>query len=246
MAKQVLEVRGLSKVFASRPALKGVDLELFEGEILGILGPNGAGKTTLIHCLLGLITPSSGTIRIFGLELSDHRTEILKKVNFASNYVSLPLSLTLWENLMVYALIYQVPRAGQRCQEMLRLFGLEDLASSPARRLSSGQMMRLCLAKALINDPQILLLDEPTAGLDPKMARHTRELLKRLREEKGLSVIYTSHNLKEMEEISDRVALIDHGEIIALAPAAELRQRFAAKDLEEAFFRAIGGKDNVP
>ena len=219
-----------------------MSFDLLTGEILGILGPNGAGKTTLIHCLLGLIAPTSGKIEVFGLEFSRHRIKILERMNFASNYVSLPLSLTLWENLMVYALIYRVPQPGKRCHEMLKLFDLEGLATSPARRLSSGQMMRLCLAKALINDPEILLLDEPTAGLDPEMARKTRKLLKRLRQERGLSVIYTSHNLKEMEEISDRVALICEGRLLALGSAEEIRSRFAAQNLEEAFFRALEEK----
>ncbi len=235
----ILKVSGLSKVFGDVSALRDVSLELQEGEILGILGPNGAGKTTLIHCILGLIVPTGGTVEAFGMDIFAHRVEVLKHMNFASNYISLPLSLTPWENLLVYALMYEVPGPKERCKEVLRLFDLYDLKDRPTRKLSSGQMMRLCLAKAMINNPDVLLLDEPTAGLDPEIANKTRGLLKHLRDEKRLSVIYTSHNLNEMEEVSDRVLFLHKGKVLAEGTSEELLGSYGVRSLEELFFKVL-------
>jgi len=234
-----LKVRNLTKRFGDVYALNGVSLELSRGEILGILGPNGAGKTTLIHCLLGIIVAIEGTIKVFGKDMSTSRGDILKRMNFAASYVLLPLSLTPYENLMVYALMYDVERPRQRCIEVLKLFDLYDLKDRPARRLSSGQMMRLCLAKAVINEPEILLLDEPTAGLDPEISVRTRKLFRYLRDEKGLAVIYTSHNLHEIEEISDRIILINKGEIVAEGRVKDLPERYAVRNLEEFYFKLL-------
>nr|HID58388.1 ABC transporter ATP-binding protein [Desulfobacterales bacterium] len=235
----ILKVRNLTKRFGDVYALNGVSLELSRGEILGILGPNGAGKTTLIHCLLGIIVAIEGTIKVFGKDMSTSRGDILKRMNFAASYVLLPLSLTPYENLMVYALMYDVERPRQRCIEVLKLFDLYDLKDRPARRLSSGQMMRLCLAKAVINEPEILLLDEPTAGLDPEISVRTRKLFRYLRDEKGLAVIYTSHNLHEIEEISDRIILINKGEIVAEGRVKDLPERYAVRNLEEFYFKLL-------
>lgn len=234
-----MKVRNLTKRFGDVYALNGVSLELSRGEILGILGPNGAGKTTLIHCLLGIIVAIEGTIKVFGKDMSTSRGDILKRMNFAASYVLLPLSLTPYENLMVYALMYDVERPRQRCIEVLKLFDLYDLKDRPARRLSSGQMMRLCLAKAVINEPEILLLDEPTAGLDPEISVRTRKLFRYLRDEKGLAVIYTSHNLHEIEEISDRIILINKGEIVAEGRVKDLPERYAVRNLEEFYFKLL-------
>ena len=235
----VLRVENLSKQFDGLWVLRDVSFALYAGEILGILGPNGAGKTTLIHSLLGLLSPTSGRIEILGLELSKHRSAILKRINFASNYVSLPLSLTVYENLKVYAYLYEVSDPDRQIKEVLRWFGLEALRNVPSRHLSSGQMMRLCLAKAVINAPEILLLDEPTAGLDLEAAQKTRKLLKELCRRKGLSVIYTSHNLAEMKEMSDRIIILHGGKILALGPEEELLKNYQVQDLEELYFRLI-------
>ncbi|MEW6215842.1 MAG: ABC transporter ATP-binding protein [Nitrospirota bacterium] len=235
----VLRVSGLSKVFDGIYALKRVSFELSRGEILGILGPNAAGKTTLIHLILGLITATEGMIEVFGKDLRENRREILRRINFASNYVSLPLSLTPWENLMVYALMYEVNNPLDRCTKVLTQFELYNLKNIPSRRLSSGQMMRLSLAKAMINNPEILLLDEPTAGLDPEIAKKTRQLLKRLRDERGLSVLYTSHNLWEMQEVSDRVLLLQKGEVKVEGPSGELVGKYGVQSLEELFFKVL-------
>ncbi len=235
----VLRVEDLNKSFNGLKALTKVSFSLRAGEILGVVGPNGAGKTTLINCLLGLVTPTSGRILYFGYDLFQERPKVLRQVNFASNYVALPLSLTLRENLKVYAHLYEVPSPEERIREVLELFGLWQRRNEPTRRLSSGQMMRLCLAKALLNRPRVLLLDEPTAGLDPEVAHRTRELLRELKHSWGLSVLITSHNLYEIEEISDRVLIIQGGEIKALGRVEELLSRFAVEDLEELYFRLI-------
>ena len=233
----VLKVEGLSKRFGKVFALDGVSFSLRRGEVLGVVGPNGAGKTTLIHCLLGLITPSAGKISYFGLELSTHRSLILERVNFASNYVALPLSLTLEENLLVYAHLYGVKRPRQKVEELLKLFGLYERRHKPARALSSGQMMRLCLAKALINEPEVLLLDEPTAGLDPEIAHQARELILDFAGQKGRAVLFTSHNLLEVERISHRILILEGGRIKALGKVPELLAAFGARNLEELYFR---------
>lgn len=233
----VLEVENLSKKFSTSWALKDVSFSLYRGEILGIVGPNGAGKTTLINCLLGLILPTSGTIKYFGLSFSRYRSQVLEKVNFASNYVGLPLSLTLEENLLVYAHLYHLKNTKEKISELLKLFGLWEKRKQRTRTLSSGQMMRLCLAKALLNDPQILLLDEPTAGLDPEIARETRDLLLKLSHEQNTSIIITSHNLAEIERISDRLLILQKGQIKALGTTEELLKKFEAQSLEELYFR---------
>ncbi len=244
----VIEARGLGKSFERGIfALRAVNFSLSRGQILGILGPNGAGKTTLIHLLLGLIVPTEGEILVFGERLAPKtRGKILRRMNFASNYVSLPLSLTLRENLMVYAHMYEVPSPGSKCAEALRMFELYHLKDKQTKTLSSGQMMRLCLSKALINDPEILLLDEPTAGLDPEIARKTRQLLVKLSRQKGLSVVYTSHNLWEMQEVSDRVLFLRGGEVLLEGPGREVLGQYEAASLEELFFKIIEGKSAGP
>ncbi len=236
----LLRVEGLKKVFGKTVALRGVSFCLERGEILGVLGPNGAGKTTLIHCILGLIEPTEGRIEVFGREFRHHRTEILQRVNFASSYISLPYSLTVRENLMVYAHLYGVDSPQRRVEEVMQMFDLLSLRDTPARRLSTGQMMRLVLAKAMINHPELLLLDEPTAGLDPEIAARTRRLLCRLRDDSGISVLYTSHNLKEMEEVSDRVLFLHEGRVLAEGPSEELLRTHGVESLEELFFKVLG------
>jgi ABC-2 type transport system ATP-binding protein len=235
----LLTVTNVSKQFGQFWALRDASFELNEGEILGILGPNGAGKTTLIHCILGLITPTSGKIETFGLDLAQHRTEILRQMNFASNYVSLPYSLTLLQNLMVYAYLYEIPEPKKRCLELLDLFELGNLKDAPSRRLSSGQMMRLSLAKAMLNWPKILLLDEPTAGLDPEMAEKTRQFFLEISAQKKISVIYTSHNLREMEAVSNRIIFLGAGQIKAIGTPTDLLAQYDVANLEEFFFKVM-------
>jgi ABC-2 type transport system ATP-binding protein len=218
-------------------AVDGISFDIKRGEILGLLGPNGAGKTTTLHMLLGLTTPTEGEIRVFGLDLKKHREEILSRVNFSSSYVSLPYSLTVRENLRVYSRIYGIKEPGKKIDELLKTFEIEEIENVSTRKLSSGQITRVCLAKGLINEPEVLFLDEPTASLDPYMAAKTRALLKKIKEEKGLSILYTSHNMKEMEEMSDRIIFLDMGRIIATGSVKDVVGEFDRESLEEVFLK---------
>lgn len=235
----ILEVKNLSKSYNSFQAVKNVSFELYPGEILGLLGPNGAGKTTIIHMLLGLTSPTFGEIRIFGLnpEKPRQREKILRRMNFSSTYVALPYSLTLRESLMVFALLYGVKKAKAKIDSLIEQFDLKDVADQPVRTLSSGQMTRLNLAKAFINDPEVLLLDEPTASLDPDIADRTRTYLKEVKRSKKIAILYTSHNMQEMEEISDRLIFLHHGEIIARGTPKDLIAKYRGEDLEDVFLK---------
>ncbi len=245
MTKTIVEVRDLTKVFNGTVAVAGVSFDLYQGEILGLLGPNGAGKTTIIQMLLGLTTPDSGSVRILGLDLKTHREEILQQVNFSSAYVAMPQSLTVWENLKVFAQLYGVSDAKAKMSELLRLFEMEEIKDKLTRHLSSGQLTRVCLAKALLNAPKALFLDEPTASLDPNIADKTRVLLKRVCKQSGLTILYTSHNMKEMEELSDRILFLHLGRIIASGTPQEVIHLFAGQDLEEVFLKIARGKANI-
>lgn len=238
-AVPLLQVINLSKSYNSFQAVKNVSFELYPGEILGLLGPNGAGKTTIIHMLLGLTSPSSGTIRIFGLnpEKAREREKILNRMNFSSTYVAMPYSLTLRESLLVFARLYGVKQARSKVDLLIEQFELGEVADRPVRTLSSGQMTRLNLAKAFVNDPEILLLDEPTASLDPDIADRTRKYLLEVKRTRKMAILYTSHNMQEMEEISDRLLFLHHGEIIARGTPEELISRFRGEDLEDVFLK---------
>jgi ABC-2 type transport system ATP-binding protein len=233
----IVEVRDLTKRFGDALAVDGISFEIKPGEILGLLGPNGAGKTTTIQMLLGLVTPTAGSIRMFGLDLAAHREQILQQVNFSSTYISMPYSLTIEENLWVVAKLYGMTDIERRIDEVLKKVEMEDSRAKVTRKLSSGQMTRLALAKAILTEPKILFLDEPTASLDPDIAHKIRALLKEVRQSAGLSVLYTSHNMKEMEEMSDRIIFLQKGKIVAQGTAQEITQRFGQRDLEEVFLK---------
>jgi ABC-2 type transport system ATP-binding protein len=234
-----IELERVTKLFNSFKAVDGVSFEVRPGEILGLLGPNGAGKTTIIHMLLGLTTPTSGSIRMFGLDLLSHRERILACVNFSSSYVSMPFSLTVAECLKVFARLYNVRRPGQRIDELLRTFEMSEVKNKNVRTLSTGQVSRLNLAKAFINDPQILLLDEPTASLDPDIADKTRTVLLEVARKKKTAILYTSHNMREMEKISDRIVFLHRGRVIAAGRPDEVVRKFRGHDLEDAFLKVI-------
>lgn len=237
MSMPIVEVRDLTKRFGDALAVDGISFEIKPGEILGLLGPNGAGKTTTIQMLLGLVTPTAGSIRMFGLDLATHREQILQQVNFSSTYISMPYSLTIEENLWVVAKLYGMTDIERRIDEVLKKVEMEDSRAKVTRKLSSGQMTRLALAKAILTEPKILFLDEPTASLDPDIAHKIRALLKEVRQSAGLSVLYTSHNMKEMEEMSDRIIFLQKGKIVAQGTAQEITQRFGQRDLEEVFLK---------
>lgn len=233
----IVAARSLTKVFDGITAVDSISFDIRKGEILGLIGPNGAGKSTTLQMLLGLTTPTSGEISIFGLDLKKNREEILGRVNFSSSYISLPFSLTVWENLKVFASLYGVKKPAGRIMELLREFEIERFRDAPVRRLSSGQITRVCLCKALINSPEILFLDEPTASLDPDMADKTRRLLKKINKEEGLSILYTSHNMAEMEEMCDRVIFMDRGKIIASGRPEDIKTEFKEESLEKVFLK---------
>jgi ABC-2 type transport system ATP-binding protein len=237
MFEPVVEVNGLTKVFKSLKAVDNVSFDIYPGEIVGLLGPNGAGKTTIIHMLLGLTTPASGDINVFGFDLKKNREKIIQDVNFASSYVSMPNSLTVKENLKVFARLYKVKKKEKRISELLKIFEIEAIEDKLVRHISSGHQTRLNLAKALINNPKILFLDEPTASLDPDIADKTRSLLKSIKKNRNLSILYTSHNMKEMEEMSDRIIFLHKGRIIAEGRPEEIIRDFRRKNLEEVFLK---------
>ena len=233
----IVEVSSLVKRFDGHLAVDDISLSINKGEIVGLLGPNGAGKTTLIHMLLGLIRPSAGSISIFGLPMPERRQRILSRANFSSAYVQLPLSLTARQNLRVFGGLYGVNNVDSRAKALLARFEIEAMADRPTRALSAGQISRLNLAKALLNDPELLLLDEPTASMDPDIADKTRETIKAIQRERGITVLYTSHNMREVERLADRVLFLHHGKIVASGSPKDLLARYEEQDLEQVFLR---------
>lgn len=241
----IVEVEHLSKTYDGFTAVNDISFSIRPGEIVGMLGPNGAGKTTTIHMILGLISPSAGEIRIFGRSLKRDREAILEQVNFTSPYVSFPFRLTVMENLRVFATLYAVDK--RRIVEMLRLFGVEHLANKPIARLSSGENTRVGLCKALINEPRLLLLDEPTAYLDPEIAWEVKQILQRIRRERGTTILYTSHNMAEVEQLCDRIIFLHRGRVLAAGSPIEVTQMILKENrkeaaLEEVFIRVARGQ----
>ncbi|PWT94280.1 MAG: ABC transporter ATP-binding protein [Candidatus Melainabacteria bacterium] len=235
MTDKVIEVKNLSKAFGERTAVDGLSFDTRRGEILGLLGANGAGKTTSMHMLLGLTTPTSGLIQIFGKAMPAHRVEILQKMNFASAYQFLPYNLRVWENLYIFAEIYGVKNKRKKIDELLGIFELSHLSNHTTGRLSSGEQTRLNLCKALLNDPELLLLDEPTASLDPDIADKVRKALAQLHKETGMTIINTSHNMIDVHELCSRILFMQHGKIIAEGSADEILQKYGSETLEEVF-----------
>ena len=233
----VIEVRDLVKTFNGTTAVDRLEFTAARGEILGLLGPNGAGKTTAIQMMLGIIEPTAGTIRILGQDIVRHRIAILSRINFSSAYVSLPQNLRVMDNLRIFAGIYGVPNWREKAMSLLRLFEIERFASHKTGQLSSGESTRLHLCKALLNDPELLLLDEPTASLDPDIADKVRKMLRRIQRERGITVLYTSHNMNEVEEICDRVIFLHHGRKMAEGTPREVIARFNQQTLEQVFIR---------
>lgn len=235
MASPVLNVSRLTKRFGNFTAVDEVSFEIRPGEILGLLGPNGAGKTTTIQMLLGVVTPTSGSIEAFGLDLSTHREAVLQQVNFSSTYIAMPQSLTVEENLWVVARLYGMSDIVHRVDAIVRKLEMDEFRQKVTRKLSSGQMTRLTLAKAFLTEPRLLFLDEPTASLDPDIAHKIRSLLKEERRSSGSSILYTSHNMREMEEMSDRIIFLQRGRLVAEGTAQAIVARFGKSDLEEVF-----------
>ncbi len=211
----ILQAINLTKKFAEFVAVDNLSFSLKEGEILGILGPNGAGKTTTIQMLLGVLTPTLGEVYYFGKKLNQYREEILEQVNFSSTYTNLPWDLTVEENLIFISYLYDIKERFKRIKKIAEIFKIEKLLKQKMMELSSGQITRVNLAKAFINFPKVLLLDEPTASLDPEVAKYIREFLLEERKKFQVSIVLTSHNMREVEEVCDRVVFINKGKIIA-------------------------------
>lgn len=210
----VLSVQHLTKKFSGITAVDDISFSVKEGEIVGLLGPNGAGKTTTIFMLMDLITPSSGRIELFGFTYRKDRERILQQLNYSSTYVEMAPRLTVWENLIVMAALYRVESAEAKIRELAETFGVTGFFQKKHQDLSQGQKTRVYLCKAFLNDPKLLLLDEPTASLDPDVAAVIRKEILRAKG-RGMTILLTSHNMAEVEEICDRVLFIDRGKILA-------------------------------
>lgn len=236
----ILKVEQLTKTYDDGfTAVDHISFEVDEGEIVGLVGPNGAGKTTTIHMVLGLIEPTEGTIEIFGENILKKRESILQKMNFAAPYAALPYNLTLGENLMVFSLLYGVTNRREKIESLLKEFKLDHLKDTRTGALSSGEQMRFGLAKAFLNEPKFLLLDEPTSSLDPAVALDIRENIHKKIEKINGAVLLTSHNMREIEAMSDRVIFLLHGKIVANDTPDNLRREFSKHDLEELFISLV-------
>lgn len=213
-----LSVKNLTKIYGKKNPTKAVDqisFNLRPGEILGLLGPNGSGKTTTIQMLLGTLTPSSGSILYFGMDFSKHRSEALQSISFASTYTSLPYLLTIRENLNCFAYFYQVKDFEKKIDPLLERFGILDKKNAQISSLSAGQITRLMLVKAFFTNPKVVLLDEPTASLDPDVAQEVCKFLLEERDQKGVSILFTSHKMEEVAELCDRTIFLKKGKIVA-------------------------------
>jgi ABC-2 type transport system ATP-binding protein len=240
----VLEVVGLTKRYGESTAVDGVTFRVEPGETLGVLGPNGAGKTTTIHMILGLVTPTAGSVSILGRD-PHHDRGALEQVAFTATYVSLPQTLTVRENLRVFARMYGLVDPEPRIDYLLERLHAGHLADRPTRHLSSGQATMAHVAKSLLASPRLLLLDEPTASLDPDAADRARRQITEIARDEGITQLITSHNMKEVEELCDRILFIMQGRVVARGTAAELGDRFGAADLEQVFLTIARAPEEV-
>ena len=231
----VLSVQRLAKSFAGLAAVDDVSFEVAAGEIVGLLGPNGAGKTTTINMVLGVLAPTSGRIAIEGVDLKANRSRALAATNFAAVYAPLPGNLTVEQNLRVFGMIYEVSDLTRRIEELLAEYDLGRFRRSKAGVLSSGEQTRLSLAKAMLNRPRLLLLDEPTASIDPSTARDIRAGIERFVAQGQGGVLWTSHNMYEVEEVCDRVLFLSHGKVVLAGDPKRLPAEHGAASLDDLF-----------
>ncbi|MBI3993266.1 MAG: ABC transporter ATP-binding protein [Candidatus Lambdaproteobacteria bacterium] len=235
MQQPAIEAIKLVKRFGEVTAVDGVSFTVRRGSITALLGGNGAGKTTTLSIMLGLLLPTSGEARILGESLVHYRQRILPRVNFSSPYVDLPQRLTVRQNLRVYGMLYGVRGLGEKIVRLAHDLELDDLLERPHRELSAGQKTRVALAKALINDPDVLFMDEPTASLDPDMADYARSLLQAYQARTGATILMASHNMTEVERICDDVLMMRRGRIVDQGSPRELLARYGRKTMEEVF-----------
>jgi len=236
-----IEIKNLNKEYNNILAVKNINFTINKGSIVGLLGPNGCGKTTTIGMMLGLIKPTSGTVFINGLNIENenNRTKILEKVNFISPYVELPKKLTVEENLKVYGKLYGVNNLQDKISDLLKQLNLFEFKKRKTGELSSGQKNRVSLAKALINDPEILLLDEPTASLDPDVGDYIRTFIEDFASKKGATILLASHNMNEVERLCHEVFMMKNGEIIDKGKCDDLINKHGRKNLEEVFLKLV-------
>lgn len=227
----ILEVKNLTKKFGDFTAVDNISFSVKEGEILGLLGPNGAGKTTTIQMLLGIMTPTDGEIFYFGKLFKKRREEILKNINFASTYISFPPFFSIHEILNVFARLYEISKRKEKISKLLKAFELDHLINRAYIDLSAGEKTRLTLAKTFLNYPKAILLDEPTASLDPEIAINVRSFLKRQKKEYDVSILLTSHNMAEVEELCDRIIIIHHGKIVDEGTPEKLARKISDCEL---------------
>ena len=231
----ILQVQGLTKKFQSKLAVDSLTFSLPRGSIVGLLGGNGAGKTTTLSMLLGLLEPTSGKIQLFGNNFVRNRHSVLHRMNFCSPYVDLPQRLTVMENLRVFARLYGVRDSAKTIARLVEDFRLLELKDQPIRRLSSGQKTRVSLAKALINSPDFLLLDEPTASLSPDVSKWIRQQLADYRDRTGATILFASHDMREVELLCDQVMMMCQGQLIEQGSPKELMETHHRSSLEEVF-----------
>jgi ABC-2 type transport system ATP-binding protein len=245
-AMEVIQVETLTKRYASTLAVDNISFTAPRGATLGLLGGNGAGKTTTIAMLLGILIPTSGTIHILGHDMAHDRFAALARMNFSSPYVALPARLSVAENLRIYGHLYDVPHLERRIAELAAELDLHEFLHRPAGELSAGQKTRVALAKALINKPDVLLLDEPTASLDPDTGDWVRTWLERYRAQSGCTILLASHNMAEVERLCSHVLMLKRGRIVDRGSPQELLARYGREDLEEVFLDIARDRGRAP
>lgn len=231
MAEPILQVDHLVKDFGTFRAVDDISFSVPRGKIVGFLGPNGAGKTTTIHMLLGITTLTSGRISYFGKDFFQHKQHVLQRINFTSAFNTLQGRITVMQNLLVFARLYGIESPKKKVEEYLRYFEIMDLLNKRYQDISSGQKTRVNLIKSLINDPEVILMDEPTASLDPDITDKTLTLIEKLKKDRNLTLLYTSHNMDEITRICDEVIFLDHGKIVAHDTPLGLTKRIRVSTL---------------
>ena len=239
MNENIIEVKKLNKIYDKTIAVKDLSFVINKGKIIGLLGPNGCGKTTTIAMILGLLKPTSGEVIIKGKNIEKERINLLEKMNFISPYVELPKKLTVEENLKVYAGLYGVKNVNEKISELVNELRLNKFLKKKTGELSSGQKNRISLAKALINDPEILLLDEPTASLDPETGDFVRSFIEHYSSKTNVTILLASHNMNEVERLCNSVMMMKDGIIVDTGKSQELISRHGRKNLEEVFLKIV-------
>jgi ABC-2 type transport system ATP-binding protein len=240
-----IEINNLNKRFNKTLAVKNINFKISKGQIIGLLGPNGCGKSTTIGMILGLIKPTSGSVFINGKNIENNRTNLLEKMNFISPYIELPKKLTIEENLNVYGRLYGVKNLKGKVKELMEMLNLIEFKKRKTGELSSGQKNRVSLAKALINDPEILLLDEPTASLDPDVGDYVRSIIENFASKNNSTILLASHNMNEVERLCDEVMMMKNGEIIDQGKSSDLVTKHGRKNLEDFFLKIVRNKNEI-